>query len=119
MILVDTSVWIDHFREGVPELVAHLGRSEVVMHPFVIGELACGNLSNREATLELLQQLRSLSVAEHDEVMNFIRGRALHGRGMGYVDVHLLAAVAIAGYQLWTNDKRLRQMAAGLGLAAL
>lgn len=119
MILVDTSVWIDHFRAGVPELVAHLGRSAVVMHPFVIGELACGNLSNREATLELLQQLRPISVAEHDEVMSFIRARALHGRGIGYVDVHLLAAVAIAGYQLWTSDKRLRAVAASLGLAAL
>jgi len=87
-------------------------------HSALVGEATRDSI-NREATLELLQQLRSISVAEHDEVMNFIRGRALHGRGMGDVDAHLLAAVAIAGYQLWTNDKRLRQIAAGLGLAAL
>jgi predicted nucleic acid-binding protein len=117
MILADTSVWIDYFREGQPGLDAHLRRSEVVMHPFVVGELACGNLSNRHATLELLQQLRTVAVAEHDEVINFIRVRKLHGRGIGYVDVHLLAAAAIEGCQLWTVDKRLHSVATGLGIA--
>lgn len=118
MILVDTSVWIDHFRQGVPELVDRLVRGDVVMHPFVIAELACGKLANRDATLELLQQLGSITVAEHGEVMSFIRGRKLYGRGIGYVDVHLLAAAAIDGCQLWTKDKLLRESAVSLGLAA-
>ncbi|HEY6454711.1 MAG TPA: PIN domain-containing protein [Steroidobacteraceae bacterium] len=117
MILVDTSVWIDHFRQGLPELAESLRRREVVMHPYIVGELACGNFSNRQATLELLQQLRSVGVAEHDEVMNFIRVRRLHGRGIGYVDVHLLAAATIAGYRLWTVDKRLNSVASSLGVA--
>jgi predicted nucleic acid-binding protein len=117
MILADTSVWIDHFRQGLPELAGSLRRREVVMHPYIVGELACGNFSNRQATLELLQQLRSVGVAEHDEVMDFIRVRRLHGRGIGYVDVHLLAAAAIAGCRLWTFDKRLNAVASGLGIA--
>jgi predicted nucleic acid-binding protein len=117
MILADTSVWVDYFREGLPELAERLLRSVVVMHPFVVGELACGNFSNRDATLELLQQLRSVTVAEHDEVLSFIRARKLYGRGIGYVDAHLLAAAAIEGCQLWTRDKRLQAMAATLGVA--
>ena len=117
MILVDTSVWIDHFRDEVQELVEILDRGDVVIHPFVIGELACGSLSNREETLALLQQLRSITVAEHDEVMSFIVRRRVYGRGIGYVDVHLLASVAIDGAQLWTKDRRLRELAGSLGLA--
>lgn len=117
MILADTSVWIDHFRKGLPELGQSLRRSEVVMHPFIVGELACGNFSNRKATLELLQQLRSVDVAEHDEVMNFIRVREIHGRGIGYVDVHLLATAAIEGCRLWSVDKRLNAVASSLGIA--
>jgi len=117
MILADTSVWIDYFREDLPELAERLRCSVVVMHPFVFGELACGNFSNRDATLELLQQLRSVTVGEHDEVMSFIRARKLYGRGIGYVDAHLLAAAAIEGCQLWTKDKRLHAMAATLGVA--
>jgi len=87
------------------------------MHPFVVGELACANFSNRDATLELLQQLRSVTVAEHDEVLSFIRARKLYGRGIGYVDAHLLAAAAIEGCQLWTKDKRLQAVAVTLGVA--
>ena len=118
MILVDSSVWIDHFREVVPELVAMLDRGEVTTHPFVVGELACGNLSNRGEMLELLAQLPAASIADHDEVMEFIQSRRLYSRGIGYVDVHLLASVAIDGTRLWTNDRRLQESAAGLGLAA-
>lgn len=117
MILVDTSVWIDHFRAGVPELATHLGRSRVVVHPFVVGEIACGTLSNRDETLSLLQQLRSVTVAEHDEVLSFIRTQKLFGRGIGYVDAHLLAAAAISDCQLWTRDRRLLESAVSLGLA--
>jgi predicted nucleic acid-binding protein len=101
VILVDTSVWIDYFRKGLPELAAHLRRSIVVMHPFVVGELACGNFTNRDATLELLQQLRSVTVAEHHEVLSFMRA----------------AAAAIERCQLWTLDKRLHALAATLGIA--
>jgi hypothetical protein len=117
MILADTSVWIDYFREDLPELGERLRRGDVVMHPFVVGELACGNFSNREETLELLQQLRVVTVAEHHEVMTFIRGRQLYGSGVGYVDVHLLAAAAIERCQLWTLDKRLTAVAASIGVA--
>ena len=118
MILADTSVWIGYFRDDLPELAERLRRSVVVMHPFVVGELACGNFSNRDATLELLQQLHSVTVAEHDEILNFIRARKLYGRGIGYVDAHLLAAAAIEGCQLWTKDKRLHAVATTLGVAA-
>jgi predicted nucleic acid-binding protein len=117
MILADTSVWIDYFREGLPELSERLRRGDVVMHPFVVGELACGNFSNREETLGLLQQLRSATVAEHDEVMTFIRAQKLYGRGVGYVDIHLLAAATLERCQLWTLDKRLNAMAMNMGIA--
>ena len=103
---------------ALQELGERLRRHEVVMHPFVVGELACGNFSNREATLELLQQLHSVTVAEHDEVMTFIRAQNIYGRGVGYVDVHLLAAAAIDRCQLWTLDKRLNAVAASIGIAA-
>lgn len=117
MILADTSVWIDFLRDGLPELGERLGRSAVVVHPFVVGEIACGNLRNREATLELLSQLRRVSVAEHDEVMNFIRARKLYGHGVGLVDVHLLASATMDGFQLWTRDKPLHALATSLGIA--
>ena len=116
MILADTSVWIDYFREDLPELGERLRRGDVVMHPFVVGELACGNFSKRQETLELLQQLRPVAVAEHDEVMTFIRAQGLSGRGAGYVDVHLLAAATIERCQLWTLDKRLNAVATNLGI---
>jgi predicted nucleic acid-binding protein len=116
VILADTSVWIDYFRQDLPELGERLRRGDVVMHPFVVGELACGNFSNRKETLELLQQLRSVTVAEHDEVMTFIRAQKLYGRGVGYVDVHLLAAATIERCQLWTLDKRLNAVATNMGI---
>ena len=117
MILADTSVWIDYFREDLPELGERLRRRDVLIHPFVVGELACGNFSNREATLQLLEQLHSVTVAEHDEVMSFVRVQKLYGRGVGYVDVHLLAAAAIDRCQFWTLDKRLNAVAASIGIA--
>ena len=118
MILVDTSVWVDHLRAGIADLRALLENGDVVMHPFVVGELACGNLSARESTIELLQQLRSITVADHAEVMAFIEAQRLHGRGVGYVDVHLLASAALDGVRLWTKDRRLRTLATKLNLAA-
>jgi predicted nucleic acid-binding protein len=117
MILADTSVWIDYFRQDLPALGECLRRGNVVMHPFVVGELACGIFSKREDTLELLQQLRSVTVAEHDEVMTFIHAQKLCGRGIGYVHVHLLAAATIERCHLWTLDKRLNAVATNMVIA--
>lgn len=118
MILVDTSVWVDHLRRRDAELAALLDRGQVLMHPFVIGEIACGSLSDREPILELLHQLPMAAVAEPDEALGFIELRKLHGKGIGYVDVHLLASTALsAGSTLWTRDKRLREAAEALACA--
>ena len=118
MILVDTSVWVDYLRRTDTELADLLERGQILMHPFVIGEIACGSLRDREATLELLQQLPAAAVAEPDEALGFIELRSLHGKGIGYVDVHLLASTALnAGAMLWTRDKRLREAAEALGCA--
>lgn len=118
MILVDTSVWIDHLRTGDDELAALLNGSRVLMHPFVLGELACGNLRNRQEVLRLLKALPSTAVATDEEVLFFIERHALTGRGIGYVDAHLLSAVTLDGSsRLWTRDKRLRALANELALA--
>ncbi len=118
MILVDTSVWVDHFRRGDPRLVDLLERSAVVMHPFVVGEIACGSLRDRRSILELLQDLPAAVVAHGDEVLHFIERHALHGKGIGYIDVHLLASVALTeGARLWTRDLKLLRVAAALGCA--
>lgn len=118
MILVDTSVWVDHLQKGVPELAEALEREEVLTHPFVIGELACGTLKNRAEVLHLLAALPSAPVADHAETLVFIEDRKLMGKGLGYVDVHLLAAARLAAAaRLWTRDKRLLAVAEELALA--
>lgn len=118
MILVDTSVWVDHLRKGDALLVDLLERANVVMHPFVVGEIACGSLRDRRSILDLLQDLPAATVAEGEEVLDFIERHALHGKGIGYVDVHLLASVALTeGAKLWTRDKSLRVLAQALGCA--
>ena len=118
MILVDTSVWVDHLRRGDARLAELLERGTVVMHPFVIGEMACGSLADRLAILELLQDLPAAVVAESDDVLGFIERHRLHGKGVGYVDVHLLASVMLTdGARLWTRDKRLRSVAQELDCA--
>ena len=117
MILVDTSVWVHHLRFGDAQLVALLDVNSVVMHPYIVGEIACGSLSKRAPTLELLQQLPMTPVAEPDEVLRYIEDHELHGKGIGYVDVHLLASAAIGGTKLWTRDRRLHAMAVRLGQA--
>ena len=116
MILVDTSVWVDHLRRGDAQLAGLLDQGAVLMHPFVLGEIACGSLTDRPSLLALLQQLPAAAVAEGSEVLGFIERRKLHGRGIGYVDVHLLASVVLtADARLWTRDKRLRSAADALG----
>ena len=118
MILVDTSVWADHLRRGHPGLVELLERSIVMMHPFVVGEIACGSLHNREPILELLQGLAAAAVAEEGEVLRFIENHVLHGKGIGHVDDHLLASVALTdGARIWTRDKKLRLAAQMIGCA--
>ena len=118
MILVDTSVWIDHLRKGDEKLAARLNRSEVLTHPFVVGELACGNLRNRSGILALFLNLPRTMLATDDEVLLFIERNELMERGIGYVDAHLLAATALTAPALiWTRDKRLGDVASLLGLA--
>ena len=118
MILVDTSVWVDHLRSSNQLLTELLEHNQVIMHQMVLGELACGNLQNRQQLLQLWQSLDSSQAVNHDEALYFIEQHGLMGKGIGYVDVNLLASVAlVAGVKLWTQDKRLAQIAGELGYA--
>lgn len=112
MVLVDTSVWIDHFRRNDPGLVSLLAGGEVLAHPFVIGELACGNLRNRTAILEYLSALPPACSATDIETFGIIENHRLWGRGIGWVDSHLLASTLLSGCELWTRDARLNHAAA-------
>jgi hypothetical protein len=119
VILVDTSVWVDHFRAGDEALGELLRFGRVLAHPFVLGELALGHLRQRQAVLDLLQDLPQAKAATDQEVLSFIERRALAGLGIGYVDAHLLAATQLtAGSALWTRDRRLAGVAARLGLVS-
>ncbi|MBN1869260.1 MAG: type II toxin-antitoxin system VapC family toxin [Candidatus Omnitrophica bacterium] len=111
MVLVDTSVWVSHLRENNDALVHLLNGAEVVCHPFVIGELACGNLKNRTAIISLLEALPAVYEPGHEEVLAFIESRNVMGKGLGYVDVHLLASALLTEVTLWTLDKRLDKAA--------
>lgn len=117
MILVDTSVWIEHFRTGLDGLTALLTAGRVLAHPFVLGELALGNLRQQEVILGALGDLPQAVVATDAEVLGFIRTQALQGRGVGYVDCHLLASVQLTpGARLWTSDRELERVADDLGV---
>ena len=118
MILVDTSVWVDHLRRDNRALSTLLEEGRVLCHPFVIGELACGNLRARATILEHLLHLPSAPVADHGEVLSVIERRRLWGSGIGYVDAHLLASAVLARSTLWTNDKTLAQQAQRLKVGA-
>jgi predicted nucleic acid-binding protein len=117
MILVDTSIWINHLRQRDERLSRLLNQGQVLAHPFVIGELALGSLHNRAAILGALQDLPQAPVATEGEVLSFIEQNALYSMGIGYIDAHLLAAVRLSpGATLWTRDKRLLAAGTGLGL---
>jgi len=119
MILVDTSVWIDHLAHGNARLQTLLEDGEVLTHPYVIGEIALGSLPRRQETLSALQALPAIDIASADEAMAFLHGEQLFGMGIGYVDLHLLAATRLEpAARLWTRDKRLLQAAVKLKLAA-
>jgi predicted nucleic acid-binding protein len=119
VILIDTSIWVDHLRSGDETVAALLGARNVLMHPFVVGELAVGNLSPREFVLSGLQALPEARMARHDEALDFLERHQLFGIGIGYVDVHLLASTQLTpGSALWTRDRRLSAAASRLGLAA-
>jgi hypothetical protein len=116
MVLVDTSVWIRHFREGCPRLAPLLIEGEVWCHPFVVGELACGNLRNRSEILAYLQELPMAQVALDREVLAFIDANRIFGAGVGLIDVHMLASAELSDLRVWTLDKRLEAVATRLGL---
>jgi predicted nucleic acid-binding protein len=119
VIIVDTSVWIDHLKSSDPVLADLLGKGRVLAHSFVTGELALGSLHQRRIVLESLCDLPQATVASDDEIMMLIKREQLYRLGIGFVDAHLLAAVRLTpGALLWTRDRRLRQAATRLGLSA-
>lgn len=116
-VLVDTSVWVDHLRAGNAHLVLLLEQGRVLCHPFIVGELACGNLINRSEILGALQELPSAPTIELGEFLHFVDRNMLYGVGIGPVDIHLLAAALLSDAALWTIDKRLKKVAENLGTA--
>ena len=114
MILVDTSVWVEHLRSGTIGLEELLNDGHVACHPFVMGELACGNLKNRTEILSLLHDLPMATRADDDEVFQFIEDHKLMGKGLGYIDIHLLMSAMLTGIPLWTIDKRLHEVSSML-----
>lgn len=118
MILVDTSIWVEHFRSASPPLVELLETGTVLSHPFVLGELACGNLKNRRTILEHLQALPKAVEAEHHEVMALIERAHLCGKGIGWIDAHLLTSAVLTRCELWSFDKPVRVAMKSLGLTS-
>jgi predicted nucleic acid-binding protein len=117
IVLVDISVWVDHLRIGEALLQDLLSTGQVATHPFVIGELACGNLRNRGEVLKLLSELPLVAIASNDEVMHLIEKHDLGGKGLGWVDAHLLASALLDHIPLWTRDRKLAAVARILGIA--
>ena len=116
MVLVDTSVWVSHLRDGNGGLGKLLNAGEVVCHPFIIGELACGNLKNRHEILSYLQSLPMTILAEDEEVLKLIENNQLMGKGLGYIDVHLIASAVLTDVPLWTFDKTLDKFTKKIGV---
>lgn len=117
MVLVDTSLWVEHLRHGHRDLASSLQKAEVVCHRFVIGELACGFIRNRHEVLSLLRSLPLAVEADHDEAMDFLERNHLMGKGLGLIDIHLMASALLSGMPLWTLDNKLRREASRLGIA--
>jgi predicted nucleic acid-binding protein len=117
MVLADTSIWIVHFRKGNSQLQDLLMKGKVVCHPFIIGELACGNLKNRKEILALLEALPKTELAGHDEILYFIDQHQLMGKGLGLIDMHLLVSTQLSGIYLWTLDNKLKDAAEELNLS--
>jgi predicted nucleic acid-binding protein len=116
LMLVDTSVWVDHLAGGDPALAELLEAGEVETHPFVVGELALGHLRRRDGILGYLEALPSVPPAEHEEVLRLVEEGGLAGSGLGWVDAHLLASALIAGTRVWTLDRSLAAAADRLGI---
>jgi predicted nucleic acid-binding protein len=116
MVLVDTSVWVEHLRSGNIGLENLLNEGHVVCHIFIVGELACGNLSNRSEILSLLEALPLANHAEHEEMMHLIENYSLMGKGLGYIDMHLLVSAALTKVPIWTLDRKLKEVSSKLGL---
>jgi predicted nucleic acid-binding protein len=117
MVLVDTSIWISHFKEDNSHLKKLLIDESVACHPFIVGELACGNIKNRKEIISLLQALPRTLVAESDEILAFIEHKKLMGAGIGLIDVHLLASAMLTNIPLWTADRKLRTTASKLNIS--
>ena len=116
-VLVDTSVWVDHLRKGEALLEDLLSAGQVATHPFIIGELACGNLSNRDEILKFLSELPLAETATNKEVMHLIERHGLGGKGLGWIDMNLLASALLSNMPLWTRDHRLAAAAKAIGVA--
>lgn len=117
MILADTSLWVDHFRRGHPRFEAALQQNRIFTHQVVIGELSTGNLGNRKPVLALLRRLPAVKSATADECLAFLESHRLYGRGIGWNEIHLLAAARLSKVMLWTIDKRLAEASRQLGVA--
>ncbi len=117
MILVDTSIWIDHLRKGNDALSLLLEQDLVLTHPFIIGELACGSMVNRREILRLLETLPAAVSAGDEEVLQLVETKRLYGVGIGWIDVHLLASAQLSHAPLWTSDRRLKRAAESLRIA--
>ena len=116
MVLVDTSVWISHLRDGNPQLEELLNDGDVMCHPLIIGELACGNMKNRVEILSLLHFLPVAEISNHEEILQFIETNRLMGKGVGIIDVHLLASAVLTDVPIWTLDKKLARVSAELNV---
>lgn len=117
MVVVDTSVWVEHFKSGANKLEKLLNEGEVAIHPFIIGELACGGLTNRKQILSLLQSLPTLTVIDFNEYLHFVNRHRLMGKGIGFIDIHLLASAYLESNFLWTIDKKLNVIAKKMKLS--
>jgi predicted nucleic acid-binding protein len=118
MVLADTSIWIEHFRRHHAGLADRLAEGMVLMHPFIAGELACGNLKNRVETLADFHALPQSTVASHEEVLSLLAARRLWGRGFGWIDAHLLSSALLSRCEFWTLDAKLAKAARDLGVSA-